>query len=75
MNTTFIVPFAIGACYVLWGEESILSFAFGTVALVALMPLVSIQLLGLIAEIKKQRRLRFARDRIREEFDEQIIHF
>ena len=75
MNTTFILPFAISACVAINGSEKVMTNAFGTVALVALMPLVSIQLLGLIAEIKKQRRLRFARDRIREEFDEQIIHF
>lgn len=75
MNTTFILPFAISACVALNGSEKVMTTAFGTVALVALMPLASIQLLGLIAEIKKHRRMRFARDRIREEFDEQIIHF
>ena len=75
MNTTFILPFAIAACVELNGSESVMTTAFGTVALVALMPLVSIQTLGLVAEYKKRKTMRFARDRIREEFDDQIIHF
>jgi len=75
MNTTFILPFEIAACVELNGSESVMTTAFGTVALVALMPLVSIQTLGLVAEYKKRKTMRFARDRIREEFDDQIIHF
>lgn len=75
MNTTFIMPFAIGACFSLLGEEKILTNAFGTVAVVAMMPLISIQLLGLIAGIKRNIHYKNARERVREEFDDQIIHF
>lgn len=75
MNSTFILPFAIGACYTLWGNEAIMMNAFGTIALVALMPLILIQSLGLSATIKIRARYRIARSRIREEHDEQIIHF
>ena len=75
MNTTFILPFTVSACVALNGTEKVMTTAFGTVALVALMPLISIQLLGLIAEFRIHRRMLFARNRIREEFDDQIIHF
>lgn len=76
MNTTFIMPFAIGACYMInSGSERIMTDAFGTVALVAMMPLISIQLLGLVASGKERRAMKIARSRIREEFDDQIIHF
>lgn len=75
MNTTFILPFAIGACYTLWGNDLIMSNAFGTIALVALMPLIMIQGIGLTATIKIRYQYHIARNRIREEFDDQIIHF
>ena len=75
MNTTFILPFAIGACYSMWGNDLVMTNAFGTVAVVALMPLIMIQMLGLSASIKIRAQQRIARNRIREEFDEQIIHF
>lgn len=75
MNTTFILPFAIGACYSMWGNDLIMTNAFGTIAVVALMPLIMIQLLGLSASIKIAAQYRIARNRVREEFDDQIIHF
>lgn len=79
MNTTFILPYAIGACYVLnckGGDNNpILLYAFGTVALVALAPLISIQLIGLNATFKKRSLYKVARNRVREEYDDQIIHF
>ena len=75
MNTTFILPFAIGACHVMLGDEYIMSNAFGTIAVVALMPLIMIQLIGLSASLKIRAQYRIARNRIREEFDDQIIHF
>ena len=75
MNTTFILPFAIGACYSIWGNDLIMTNAFGTIALVALMPLIMIQSIGLSASLKIRAQYRIARNRIREEFDDQIIHF
>ena len=46
MTATFILPFAMGACSALGGD--LLTDAFGVVALVAMTPLVTIQLLGLL---------------------------
>lgn len=51
MTATFLVPFAVGACQSLGGN--ILMDAFGLVAMVALTPLITIQILGL-SYVKKQ---------------------
>lgn len=75
MNSTFILPFAIGACFALRGEGAIMTDAFGTIAVVAMMPLISIQFIGLFATLKSANQMRIARRRVKEEFDDQIIHF
>lgn len=46
MTSTFILPFAMGACGSVGGD--VLTDAFGVIALVAMTPLVTIQALGLI---------------------------
>ncbi len=49
----FMLPFAKGACISLTGSaESMLSDAFGIIALVVMMPIIMIQLLGLLYMIK-----------------------
>lgn len=53
MTSTFMLQFAIGASQAVGGN--VLSDAFGIVALVALMPLISIQTLGLVSEFKTQK--------------------
>ncbi|MDD5952273.1 MAG: DUF1538 domain-containing protein [Oscillospiraceae bacterium] len=50
MTATFLLPFAMGACQALGGN--ILTDAFGVVAMVAMTPLITIQLLGLSYKIK-----------------------
>lgn len=52
MTSTFLLPLAMGACTALGGN--ILSDAFGIVAMVAMTPLVTIQLLGFYAVMKKK---------------------
>lgn len=73
LTSTFILPFAIGACMALGGN--VLSNAFGVVAMVAMTPLITIQLLGFSAVVKKQVRERIAMRRILDEDDGQIIDF
>ena len=46
MTATFLLPFAMGACQAVGG--SVLTDAFGCVAMVAMTPLVAIQVLGLV---------------------------
>lgn len=54
MTATFLLPFAMGACEALGGN--ILTDAFGIVAMVAMSPLIIIQLIGLIYKVKTSRR-------------------
>ena len=75
LTSGFILPFAIGACYVLQGESKIMTDAFGIVAMVAMTPLITIQLLGFRSIIARKMRERIAMKRILSADDEQIIHF
>ena len=52
MTATFMLQFVIGACSALGGN--ILTDAFGLVAMVAMMPLLSIQTIGFISERRKK---------------------
>ena len=45
MTSTFMLPFAMGACEALGGN--VMTDAFGIVALIAMAPLITIQILGL----------------------------
>ena len=51
MTATFLLPFAVGACTALGGN--IVQDAFGVVAMVAMTPLIAIQILGLVYKIKQ----------------------
>lgn len=53
MTATFLLPFAMGACSAVGGN--IITDAFGIVAMVAMTPLIAIQILGLIYRIKTAR--------------------
>ena len=57
MTATFLLPLAQGACAAVGG--SIVTDAFGVVAMVAMTPLITVQLMGLMAQLK-QRRVRSA---------------
>ena len=50
MATTFLLPFSMGASVAMGGN--VLMDAFGTVAMVAMTPLITIQIVGLIYKIK-----------------------
>ena len=73
LTSTFILPFAIGICYALGGN--ILSDAFGIVAMVAMTPLITIQLLGFASISKKRVGEKLAMKKILDEEDNQIIRF
>ena len=53
MTATFLLPFAVGACAALGGN--IVEDAFGVVAMVAMTPLIAIQILGLVYKHKQGR--------------------
>ena len=75
MTSGFILPFAIGACVSLQGADAVLRDAFGVVALVAMTPLITIQLLGFRGIIAERRAERRAMKRILDVDDQQIINF
>ena len=75
MTSGFILPFAIGACVSLQGADAVLRDAFGVVALVAMAPLITIQLLGFRGIIAEKLNERRAMKRILDADDQQIINF
>ena len=75
MTSGFILPFATGVCVCLQGEHAVLRDAFGVVALVAMTPLITIQLLGFRSIIEKKVRERRAMKQILDADDQQIINF
>ena len=50
MTATFLLPFAMGACEAFGGN--VLTDAFGVVAMVAMTPLITVQILGLVYKHK-----------------------
>ena len=54
LTATFMLPFAMGACEAVGGN--VMTDAFGLVALVAMMPLITVQVMGAIYVIKSRRR-------------------
>ena len=75
MTSGFILPLAIGACVGLQGPDAVLRDAFGVVALVAMTPLITIQLLGFKGIIAEKLNERKAMRRILDADDQQIINF
>ena len=75
MTSGFILPFITGVCVCLQGEAAVLRDAFGVVALVAMTPLITIQLLGFRSIVERRVRERRAMKRILDADDQQIIHF
>ena len=67
MTTTFLLPLIIGICYA--SNGNVLTDAFGLVAFVALSPLLTIQTLGILYNIKSKKENRI------ETPDETIIEF
>ena len=53
MTSTFLLPLSIGVCIAAGGNVA--SDAFGVIALVALAPLISIQIMGIIYQLKSGR--------------------
>lgn len=53
MTATFLLPLAMGACESVSGN--VLTDAFGLVAMVAMTPLITIQILGLIYRLKERK--------------------
>lgn len=68
MTTTFLLPLAMGACEAVGGN--VLTDAFGIVALVAMTPLCTIQLLGLVDKIRARADAKALQQALREELEQ-----
>ena len=75
MTSGFILPFAVGVCVSLQGSDAVLRDGFGVVALVAMAPLITIQLLGFKAIVSNNVKEKRAMKRILDADDQQIINF
>lgn len=77
LTSSFILPLVVGACVALHNgsAEFILTDAFGVVAMVAMTPLITIQLLGFKAVMSSKVRAKITMRRILAADDEQIINF
>lgn len=51
MTATFLLPFAMGACEAVGG--TIITDAFGIIAMVAMTPLITIQVMGVVFKLKE----------------------
>ncbi len=75
LTSTFILPFAVGACMSISGIDNVMANAFGVVAMVAMTPLITIQFLGFKAIINQKMREKIALKKILDKSDDQIIDF
>ncbi len=75
MTSGFILLFAVGACMGIQGSEAVRRDAFGVVAMVAMAPLITIQLLGFKSIVARRIGEKRAMKRILDADDQQIINF
>ena len=74
MTTTFLLPLSIGACEALGG--SIMEDAFGVVALVALTPLIAVQIMGIYYQYRLNKMEKTAEQEIiSPDADDDILDF
>ena len=68
MTATFLLPFATGACTAIGGN--VLMDGFGVVAMVAMTPLVAVQILGAVYAIKAKRAQKENEEELAEIFED-----
>ena len=75
LTSSFLLPLAIGACVTAAGPERVMENAFGIVAMVAMAPLITIQVMGFRAIVAGKVRRTIMMKHILDADDEQIIDF
>ena len=75
MTATFLLPLAIGAAESIASASVILTNAYGLVATVALMPLITIQILGFTGKLKTKYIERKNNQLLAKIAEEDIIEF
>lgn len=71
MTSTFLLPLSIGVCQAIGGN--LMTDAFGVVALVALTPLIAIQLMGILYNYKSSKLQKVAQEPVILPSDSDII--
>ena len=74
LTSSFILPMALGLCSVC-APDDILSYGFGIVSLVALSPLLSIEILGVFSMFNNKRKVKSEIKKALKEEDKIIISF
>ena len=75
LTSSFILPLALGLCANLNSVNEILAYGFGIVSLVALSPLISIEVLGVVSRVENKRRVKTEIKKVLKEEDKIIISF
>ncbi len=73
MTSTFMLPFAMGACEAIGGN--VMTDAFGIVALIAMAPLITIQVLGLMERRQHASRVKRFHDEISSISDDIVFFY
>ena len=72
MTATFLLPFAMGACEAVGGN--IMTDAFGIVAMVAMTPLITIQGMGFLTQMKEKATQKFIQVQL-DQLEDDILYF
>ena len=76
MSTSFVLPMIIGIVSVIGGSNpNYYEYGFGVVALIAITPIIAIQVLGVANNVKRMSAIRVMRKAEADINDAQIIHF
>lgn len=72
MTTTFMLPFAVGACQIIGGD--VMTDAFGIVAMIAMTPLITIQVMGLYGRVKRKKKIQKVHDEF-SQIEDDILYY
>ena len=76
MTTSFVLPMIIGIAYSRGADDlHIMGRAFGVIAMVAMIPIIAIQVLGIVEKFRKNREAKAYFSNPIPDDDSEIIHF
>ena len=76
MASSFVLPMVVGLTTAIYMENAnYFDQSFGVIALIALTPIIAIQILGVVEKIKDERAKFVMRKFVYDADDAQIIHF
>ena len=75
MSASFVLPMIIGIVAERGGLENVYEYGFGVVALIAMTPIIAIQVLGVVQKVKTDKAYSVMRKHVYSIEDAQIINF